>query len=432
VVLTAAPRPRAFFVVCLCAGSLLAVACRPASDPKRGDGSGAAPMRASDAPGSERRRILGEFLAEHWVLPIPLQGEPPASFAEADASLEPEVCGACHPKQFNEWKGSLHAGAFSPGLSGQLIEGELAAPAEVRQCQTCHAPLGEQQPYGADLAPSADFDAELRERGVMCAACHVRAHRHFGPPRRPELPPAPEPVPHGGFEARLEFRESRFCATCHQFFDAAGIAGKPIENTFIEWQQSPFAAEGRSCQSCHMPDRAHTWRGIHDAEMVRAAVEVDLFPGDLSSATLEAALVLLNREVGHAFPTYVTPRVFLAVWQADGEGRELAGTRSEAAIGREIDFASQPWRELLDTRVLPEESVRLDYVAARAKGAVALVGRVTVDPDFHYRGVFDSMRRELTNPEARDLIEEAYRRTSVSSYVLTEIRRPLPCPVAAD
>ena len=100
----------------------------------------------------------------------------------------------------------------------------------------------------------------------------------------------------------------------------------------------------------------------------------------------------------------------------------------EASIGREIDFASDPWRELADTRVAPGESVRLDYAAPRASGAVLLVGRVTVDPDFHYRGVFESLRTQLEDPEARRLIDAAHRRTSESTYVLTEVRRPLPRP----
>ena len=69
--------------------------------------------------------------------------------------------------------------------------------------------------------------------------------------------------------------------------------------------------------------------------------------------------------------------------------------------------------------------MRLDYVAAREPRAVALLGRVTVDPDHHYRGVFTDLLEELEDPEARRLIAEAHRRTSASSYLLTEIRRDL-------
>jgi hypothetical protein len=379
---------------------------------------------AAGAP-VDRADVLGPFLDEHWQLPIAPQGLSPPDWSDAEASLDPAVCGACHPQQHAQWRASLHADAYSPGFAGQLIEGQLAAPGEVRNCQTCHAPLSEQQPFDASGARNAGFDASLRQAGIVCASCHVRSHRRFGPPRA-DKGPAPDPLPHGGYEERVEFGESRFCAPCHQFFDDEGVAGKPVENTFVEWQQSPQAAAGRSCQSCHMPDRQHLWRGIHDPETVRSAVDVDLIASDVNGERLLAALVLHSRDVGHAFPTYVTPRVFLAVWQEDGDGQELPGTRLEATIGRELDFSTQPWSEVFDTRVAPGETVKLDYDLARDPDAVALVGRTTVDPDYHYRGVYAALLESYEDGEARSRIEEAYRRTTESSYVLSEVRQPLP------
>jgi hypothetical protein len=375
-------------------------------------------------PQGQSARVLGPFLTQHWhPLPLPPQGGTPPGWNQAEASLDPALCGACHPRQLREWESSLHAAAFSPGFSGQLIEGALATTAAIRQCQSCHAPLAEQQPA------QTGFDAALRRQGLVCAACHVRAQQRYGPPRRPELRAVDGPLPHGGYQARPEFQESRFCAPCHQFFDDPGVNGKPAQNTWGEWKQSSFAEAGRTCQSCHMPDRAHTWRGIHDPEMVRAAVDVDLVPVSLDGETLAAALVLASRDVGHAFPTYVTPRVFLAVWQEDATGHELDGTRVEASIGREIDFGADPPREVFDTRVAPGESVKLDYALPRGTDAAALVGRVTVDPDFHYRGVFAGLLDSLRDPGARSRIQEARQRAAQSSYVLAELRRPLtPAP----
>ncbi len=372
---------------------------------------------------SERDAVLGPFLAEHWRIPLAPQGEPPPGFTEVDASLEPAVCGACHPEQHAQWSGSLHASAYSPGLAGQLIEGNLAHPFQVRSCQSCHAPLAEQQPFDASLRPNPDFDAGLLAQGLVCAGCHVRSHRRFGPPRRTGAPPAPDPPAHGGFEARDEYLESRFCAECHQFFDDAGINGKPVENTYAEWLASPQADAGRQCQDCHMPDRAHLWRGIHDAEMVRQAVDAELVAYDLSGQPLRATLVVGNRDVGHAFPTYVTARVYLALFQVDGDDAEIEGTRVEATIARVLDLDNGI--EIMDTRVLPGESVRLDYSVERAPGAVELVARVRVDPDYHYRGVFAALLTTLRDARARELIAEASRRISDSEYVLVETRRTL-------
>jgi hypothetical protein len=369
---------------------------------------------------SERAQVLGPFLAEHWSLPVAPQGPIPEGFSDAEASLEPAVCGACHPEQYAQWQTSVHAAAFSPGFAGQLIEGDLSHPFQLRSCQTCHTPLAEQQPYDATLQPSSHFEPALRSQGIVCAACHVRAHRRLGPPRRAELPPLAQPVPHGGFAERSEYLESRFCAECHQFFDDAGINGKPLENTFAEWQQSPQAAEGRQCQDCHMPERAHLWRGIHDADMVKSAVDVDLVPIDLAGARLLAALVVANRDVGHAFPTYMTPRVFLAIYQVDAAGAELPNTRIDGVIARDVDLARGVERS--DTRVLPGESVKLDYALPRAPQSVALIGRVTVDPDFHYRGVFASLATSYADPNARRLMTQALAGVADSAYILSEIR----------
>jgi len=370
-----------------------------------------------------RDDLLGGFLAAHWKLPIAPQGEIPAGWSALEASLAPRDCGSCHPQQLEQWRTSLHAGAYSPGFSGQLIEGGLAQPGEVRQCQTCHAPLAEQQPHTASGAPNPGYDHALREQGIVCAACHVRGHQRFGPPRRPELPPLATPLPHGGFEARAEFSESRFCAECHQFFDDPGIAGKPIQNTYAEWRESPAAAEGRSCQSCHMPDRAHLWRGIHDPEMVRSAVEVTLRVGEPNPAGLHAELHVHSHGVGHAFPSYVTPRVFLAVWQEDAGGREIVGTRVEDVVGREIDFGA--WQEVFDTRIPAGGTRTLVYSERRRRDAAAVVGQVRVDPDYHYRGVFASLVDAFADPVARSRIEEAHRRSIESVFVLRELRHAL-------
>ncbi len=385
----------------------------------------------SAASTSEREQVLGPFLAQHWQLPVPRQGEPPADYSPAEASLSPAACRACHPRQWSEWQTSLHAGAFSPGLAGQLIEGTLASPDQVRACQVCHAPLEEQQPAGPDLAASPVFDPALRSQGIVCASCHVRAHRRYGPPRRDGVAPPESPAPHGGFEARAEFEEARFCASCHQFFDDTGVAGKPIENTFREWEASPHGMAGRTCQGCHMPDRAHTWQGIHDPEFVRDAVGIALDLASGAPGRVRATLRLTSEQIGHRFPSYVTPRVRLEIWQIGEAGGPIAGTEREHVLGREIDFGTDPWSERFDTRLAPGDTARLAYDEPRAEGAQALVGRVRVDPAFHYRGVYRALLGTLRDEAARALIEEALSRADEVRYVLFERRLALGSPSSA-
>jgi hypothetical protein len=375
---------------------------------------------ASDPEPTEREQILGPFLLEHWRFPVPPQGEAPGSWSAAEASIQPAACAGCHPKQFSEWSTSLHAGAFSPGFAGQLIEGGLAAAPSVRACQRCHAPLAEQQPVLHSGEPSRHLDASLRQQGLVCAVCHVRAHQRFGPPPRPDAPAPQEPVPHGGFEVRPEFQEARFCSPCHQFFDDAGPNGKSVENTYLEWQASPHAAEGKTCQTCHMPDRAHLWRGIHDPEMVRSAVALDFEHEPADEGQVRARLTLSSLEIGHAFPTYVTPRVFMEIWQEDGAGQALEETRVRHEIGRKVDFSAGT--EVFDTRIPPRGEATLALDQPRASTATGIVARVTVDPDHFYRGMFAGYLPSLETEQARELIAEALRRSSESSYVLYEER----------
>ena len=51
------------------------------------------------AAGLERETVLGPFLSRHWLLPVPEQGAPPAGWSAAEASLDPALCGTCHPQQ---------------------------------------------------------------------------------------------------------------------------------------------------------------------------------------------------------------------------------------------------------------------------------------------------------------------------------------------
>ena len=59
-------------------------------------------------------------------------GKVSEGFSAAERSLHPRECGACHPEQHRQWQGSLHAGAYSPGLAGQLVEGRLSEAPRLR------------------------------------------------------------------------------------------------------------------------------------------------------------------------------------------------------------------------------------------------------------------------------------------------------------
>ncbi len=223
---------------------------------------------------------LDEFLEAYWQRPIPLQGQAPEGLSALENSLEPSACGACHAEQYMDWQTSIHSGAYSPGLSGQLVNWETDWYQNVRDCLVCHTPLSEQSAQVPDtlgnLRPNPVFDRALQTHGLVCAACHVRGWRRHGPPRRDgSVEESPPGSPHGGVKRSPFFEDSRFCSECHQFA-APAVNGKSLQNTYEEWANSRYAAEGVSCQGCHMPDRRHLWRGVHDSTMVRSGVTIEL------------------------------------------------------------------------------------------------------------------------------------------------------------
>jgi Cytochrome c554 and c-prime len=371
-----------------------------------------------------------DFVTRHWRQPLAPQGPPPPRFTPLEASLQPEACGTCHPVQHADWRTSLHAASMGPGVTGQLREMVDKDPRSALECQNCHAPLFEQRPLvGKDggVAPNPAFDATLRRKGIPCAACHVRQHERFGPPRRDGGTASAVPrenLPHHGATRTPAFLASEFCRGCHQFTDDGfALNGKLLENTYREWSASRFAAAGVQCQDCHMPDRRHLWRGIHDAEMVRSGITIKLDAAKLDAAApswsggdrVVGTLSVTNTGVGHAFPTYVTPRVVLRGELLDVDGQVVPGSRQETAIARDVtlDLAA----EVSDTRLLPGETAVLEY--RRRPGAPG--GRVrfsvVVYPDWFYTRFFDALLRQGAGRGAAE-ISEALSATRRSSFTV--------------
>lgn len=367
----------------------------------------------------ENRRFheLDEFVADYWLRPVPLQGGAPEGFSSLEASLQPATCGTCHAQQYEDWKTTIHSGAFSPGLAGQLVNWEGYNYETVRSCLACHAPLSEQSAQVPDtsgaLVPNPVFDASLQQNGLVCAACHVRGWQRYGPPRRDgSLTAAPPGSPHGGAVRTAYFEDSRFCSGCHQFeFPAPN--GKSLQNTFEEWEASRYAEKGLGCQSCHMPDRRHLWRGVHDSLMVAGGVTIDWVTGSAPSV----ALRVTNSGTGHRFPTYVTPEVIVGIELLDADRRVIESSAIESAIRRVVESRSGIWVELSDTRLAPDSSLIL---AARVEEPRARFARgtVVVYPDAFYQRMFAGMVAGSLSDTSAALISEAYRRASESAFTI--------------
>ncbi len=372
-----------------------------------------------------------EFLERHWKFPVPPQGKPPAKFTPVEASLDPQTCGICHPGQYADWQTSRHAKSMGPGVLGQLVDMWRADPESAFDCQRCHAPIAEQMPQfptgraeNTRLATNPVFDPKLQAKGLACAACHVRGWEHLGPPKRDGSLESSTPrkqLPHNGATRTIAFRRSEFCQGCHQSpRDGYALNGKLLENTYEEWKASPYAAQGVQCQDCHMPDRRHLWRGIHDPEKVKQGVTIDLKTAR-EGDRVQAALTITNSGVGHYFPTYVTPKVLLRMDLVDSQGRQIKGSPREAVIGREAPLDLS--RELYDMRLAPKASFTMKESWKVDHPRFMLRARVVVEPDHFYSRFFQAMIPQAEQGKSR--LQDALRETRRSSFTIFSREVPL-------
>lgn len=191
---------------------------------------------------------------------------------------EPQACADCHEKQYLEWNGSVHSMSLrDPIYQGELNKAAKAVGHEIgRQCEGCHSPAammsGElKKPGLAGLSP-------LALGGVSCDICHsVSGTTHTKTPTRvPQNgslilnpgydgkdgaqlvkrgPLVPTADCGGGFHECKEsplLDQAELCAGCHQVYHYDKHF--PIESTYNEWKEGPYAQRGIHCQDCHMVD----------------------------------------------------------------------------------------------------------------------------------------------------------------------------------
>ena len=379
------------------------------------------------------------FLDRHWQTPLAAQGTPPAQFTALEASLAPQSCAQCHADQHRDWSASLHSQTMGAGM---LWQARALPSDQVSRCLDCHAPLAEQKallarelgwPNAPAAAPPDYGPPDLHRQGLVCAACHVRAHERFGPPAAAGKPSGDTPgLPHGGFTETAAFADSRFCAACHQFpEDGPALNGKLLENTYNEWLTTRHAAEGRACQSCHMPERRHLWRGIHDPDMVRQALTTDLHVERLAGGRLRVRAEVRNSGAGHYFPTYLVPKVWLRLVVLDAAGVERR-VLAETIVSRETDV----WlsEERSDTRLAPDETRRLEAeLAAPAESGWQVELRIDVAPREHYERMFAAVLDDSAvqlDALTREVLQAALVEARAARYSAAAMRQPLPTAIA--
>lgn len=290
----------------------------------------------------------------------------------------------------------------------------LQKPQQFGSCADCHAAGLDGQLGGRNLleATGLSFDD-----GNHCDVCHkvrdidlqkppgTAGRLVFQRPNETQLSPSgPKPVqvmygpfldvPNefmGGSEAPI-FKESTFCAGCHEqtqasllpggTLDPRFVSGVPIHSTFGEWQASPWAMAGATCQHCHMPKIDGLYNSLDVTEPEKAGLvngfvrplernRSHAFLGPLAgtprlldsalgfwleakpnATTIDVTVVLTNQGCGHALPTGEPMRSILLSVSAKACGTfltsvnsptlpDVAGFYAQGIVGQEITFGVQ-------------------------------------------------------------------------------------------
>ena len=371
--------------------------------------------------------LFASEVDEYWSRPLPSQGTPPSHFSPLEKSLNPEACNFCHKAQYDQWKTALHSKSMGPGILGQLLDMNRTRNA-IDACTTCHAPLAEQmQEFLEGSIPESLVFPEkkgLFEKGLTCAACHIRKFVRYGPSVKDET--TNEKLPHNGFVTAEWFHDSKFCKSCHQFpNDGYALNGKLLENTYNEWLESPYAKKNVTCQSCHMPDRKHLWRGIHDKEMTKKGLDINVenVEADLNEKIINAIITVRNVGVGHFFPTYVTPLVVVKAFMVDKNGKILEKTLMKEEIGRHVPLSLDV--EEFDTRIEPDGVFKMEYEERILQDAKNLRVEIVVYPDEFYTRFYKNILGYPSVDKGRTLIEKALDNSLKSIYILFEKDIPI-------
>lgn len=286
--------------------------------------------------------------------------EPPTTCSQCHALIHQEWSGSAHaraavdPVVLAMYRGTRHDGSPSPGFGFRK-----AHPESYGDCAFCHAPAFAARSADPQdpLEPHHDLDravagSEAERSGVTCDFCHkVRAVEvNDQPPRVGRKltllrPPQFEPLMFGPFDdvtfvgmgaAHSPLHQSSdLCSLCHWDSNSHGA---PVGSTYKEWLDSPYSAEGKRCQDCHMPSSGetdvfclwepvtrnprrlstHGFRGTDAAQLSRAVtVELSAARRDGPSGPEVACEVeVTNTGAGHAVPTGVTMRQAILVVEA--------------------------------------------------------------------------------------------------------------------
>ena len=266
-------------------------------------------------------------------------------YADANDTISPQYCGACHQRIFKEWSSSRMGQdlnndkvyQFYAGVSGSGKKDGLGYQPMMHgakgDCADCHVPklVIEEHAKGNEVDLGIAMK-EKKDHGISCIFCHSVKEVHINKDKNGKYktrifdtvtlgdmdtrygPLKDVNTPAHKTEFKSHFKDSSLCGTCHlnqeKFLSISQYA---------DWKEAYDTGKtDKTCQECHMPlikepisvalgapkregMRKHTFVGSYDLEMLKKALSLDLTT-DVADGKLTVKTVVTNVGAGHKVP----------------------------------------------------------------------------------------------------------------------------------
>lgn len=376
------------------------------------------------------------FLDSHWNHPIQIQGKPPLHFSPLEKNMDPNACGTCHTEQFRNWQNSFHAKSIGKGF---LWQKEILKSEEYKSCFSCHSPLPETKSELSTefLTPeilsskSHNFPNGIKNPSILCASCHIRNQIRFGPPPKSNLKIESnkdipiEKLPHNGYIVKEDFESSKFCKSCHESKEeGVKLKGKKLMEVYSEWEKSPFAKQGVQCQNCHMPNREHSWKGIHDKSFVQNSI-LPSWKITEQNGLYSVKAEIKSIGVGHMFPTYVVPKIYLRFYAITKEKKRIL--LDESIVGRYVNTDLN--EEYFDTRIKPNGTLMVQFDYLPKNKIQEFLWEIEVNPDEQYVRSFEEQlvtKADIISKQTKKMLQESLLEKKNSRYLLFTLNWRVP------
>jgi nitrate/TMAO reductase-like tetraheme cytochrome c subunit len=252
---------------------------------------------------------------------------------------KPKACAECHPKQYEEWKGTLHAKSWVD----EAYQRALKHKRRPQSCYACHIP----GPFLERLPKRPRARKELKDAGISCSSCHEGEGKIHGPLGiRNEAHPSVK-------SAVFAKGSSDLCITCHKTKVGPVL---PLAKDFLA---SPLPKKGKTCMSCHMgkversnaidpktgkevgpkrKGRSHSIQGPTNPKFLAHAFRLEADFGK------EKTSIQVQNRAGHRIPGLLMRAFQVEITAFDSQGKTLwskkalISGKASLAYGKALSF----------------------------------------------------------------------------------------------